>query len=627
MERLHDGDPPTIGRYRLLARLGAGAGGVVYLARSPGNRRVAVKVIHPHVMRAAGYRRRFDREVRAARAVGGFHTAAVVDVGWSKGSAWLVTEYVPGPSLRQVVDTHGPLTARSVPVLVRGVAEGLGAIHAAGVVHRDLKPSNVLLTANGPRVVDFGIAAFDDETTATLALGTPGFTAPEQTMGLRPGPSGDMFSLGALLVYAATGRGPFGDGEPATLLHRARTQPPDLGPLAAPLRQIAAACLALDPGERPTPQEVLAGLADVDSATEEWLSHEIIAHRPIPEPEQGPAPPPSRRRAPLLVCAVVSALLLICVLVFVHSAPESPSDAPALSSTPSEPVKIRIPAGTVHDLRLSADGRQLGIATSNGVALVDTDSGAVTRITRVASEDFARISRDGNRLYAFSYASESVGVFDSASGARIDSIAAGRSRAGGLSGDGARLFVAAGNDVLTVDTATDAVVGERITLPREASDFAASPDGQRLYVVEYSYRTDPENQLWVLDLAQGTVRGRIDVGGRAMAVAMSADGRRAAVINWGSDRLSLIDPGTDTVVAAVALGQPAAAVVLSADGARAYVAVEGASIVLVIDTVGHTVIDRIRVNPDPRHLELSADGKRLFVASGSDSSVWVAPVG
>ena len=272
MRSLRTDDPARIGDYAVLGRLGHGAMGTVYLARSPGGRPVAVKVARPDLAADPAFRYRFRQEVATARAVGGFWTAAVVDADPDAEQPWLATEYVPGPNLHEAVTAHGPLPEPALCRLVAGLAEALNAIHGAGLVHRDLKPSNVLLAADGPRVIDFGIAKAVQSAglTATgMVVGTPGYLSPEQIRGDEVGPPSDVFALGAVLVYAATGRGAFGDGDAAALLYRAVHTPPNLDGVPDNLRALAARCLDPDPALRPTPAQLLAELGPAESA--DWL--------------------------------------------------------------------------------------------------------------------------------------------------------------------------------------------------------------------------------------------------------------------------------------------------------------------------------------------------------------------
>ena len=235
--------------------------GRVFLGVSPGGRPVAVKAIRAELAVDPEFRARFGREVAAARRVSGVFTAQVVDADVDGPVAWMATAYVPGPSLAEAVDTHGPLPEASLLALAAGLAESLNAIHAAGVVHRDLKPSNVLLAEDGPRVIDFGISRAVESTMLTqagLVVGSPGFMSPEQATGYEVGPPSDIFSLGAVLAFAATGQGPFGTGTTAALLYRVVHGTPSLDLVPPTVRPLIEHCLAKDPRQRPTANGLLA---------------------------------------------------------------------------------------------------------------------------------------------------------------------------------------------------------------------------------------------------------------------------------------------------------------------------------------------------------------------------------
>ena len=252
---LQPADPQLIGPYQVLGRLGAGGMGRVFLGMSAAGRPVAVKIVHAELAADPEFRARFSSEVAAARKVSGLFTALVVDADVDARVPWLATAYVAGPSLSEAVRSRGPLTTGSLLALAADLAKSLTAIHAAGVVHGDLKPSNVLLALDGPRVIDFGISQAAEATPlarAGLVVGTPSFMSPEQAAGKEVGPLSDVFSLGAVLAFAATGRKPFGTGQPAAVLERVVRGTADLEDVPAEVRPLIERCLAKDPGLRPT---------------------------------------------------------------------------------------------------------------------------------------------------------------------------------------------------------------------------------------------------------------------------------------------------------------------------------------------------------------------------------------
>jgi serine/threonine protein kinase len=272
-------DPREIGPYRLLGQLGSGGMGQVFLGMSAGGRPIAVKVIRAELAEDPEFRARFRREVAAAQKVSGLFTALVIDADLDSPVPWLATAYVAGPSLSEAVRGHGPLPVRTLLTLTAGLAESLSAIHAAGVVHGDLKPSNVLLAEDGPRVIDFGISQAAGASVATntkVMIGSPGFMSPEQVLGSDVSPASDMFSLGAVLTFAATGQGPFGSGSNAALMYRLVNSPASLGSVPGELRRLVGSCLAKHPGDRPTARELLAQVGAIQPAPG-WLAESIIS--------------------------------------------------------------------------------------------------------------------------------------------------------------------------------------------------------------------------------------------------------------------------------------------------------------------------------------------------------------
>jgi serine/threonine protein kinase/ABC-type branched-subunit amino acid transport system substrate-binding protein len=273
MEPLRTTDPAKLAGHRLLGRLGAGGMGVVYLARSTGGTLVALKVIQAEYAEDTGFRERFRREAETARRVRSPWVASLVDADPEAAQPWLATAFVPGPSLGEAVAEQGPLQVRGLRVLGARLAEALREIHGAGLVHRDVKPGNVLLALDGPRLIDFGIARDPEDTALTSAgvvVGTPGFLPPEQAGGAGvPGPAGDVFSLGCVLAFAATGRPPFGTGSLDALLYRTVHDAPDLDGVPAELAAVVGGCLEKEPELRPAAAELaqtLMGAAPAEPA-------------------------------------------------------------------------------------------------------------------------------------------------------------------------------------------------------------------------------------------------------------------------------------------------------------------------------------------------------------------------
>ncbi|WP_405435143.1 serine/threonine protein kinase [Streptomyces avidinii] len=356
MDALTPEDPTHIGPYRLIGLLGAGGMGRVYLARSMGGRTVAVKAVRETLAQQDEFRWRFAREVEAARSVGGSWTAPVLDADTQADTPWVAIGYVPGPDLHTVVvgDEYGPLPEESVLALANGLAHALADIHVAGLVHRDIKPSNVLLTVDGPRVIDFGIARaletpVDGVRTRTgVVIGSPGFMSPEQVRGEKPGPASDVFCLGSVLMYAATGRTPFGElGSGAhALMFRIAEEAADLEGLSDPLYGLVRDCLAKDPARRPSTGDLLERTSQWDlTARPDWLPGKLLAslgssagrlldadgpsaRTHLIPPAQAVLPPPDApsakrprraiRRPRLLVLATALALTAVTVVLLPH---------------------------------------------------------------------------------------------------------------------------------------------------------------------------------------------------------------------------------------------------------------------------------------------------------------------
>lgn len=420
---LDPGDPRTIGPYRLLARLGSGGMGDVFLGRSPGGRRVAIKAVHRHLAADAEFVARFGQEVTAARAVGGFYTAAVIDADPAAARPWLATEYIPAPTLKQVVAQHGPLPESAVEVLASGIAEALGAIHAAGVVHRDLTPANVLVSESGPRVIDFGIAralAHTRSLTGTGAvIGSPGYMSPEHISGDEVTPVSDVFSLGAVLVFALTGAGPFGTGNLAQTMFRVLHDPPHLPELAeGALRQVITACLAKDPIARPGTEQVLAAFGRMPGETVDaagWLPATLTTQRVSVRP---------RRRTVLLAGAGVAgtALLGVGIAALARNLTIGTTSGAALPEPGPPPGTVlwKTDVGAISDRELTApavDGNLVYAGSIDGtVYALDIRTGAVVWKAEMGSEIRRTPIVQGGSVFASVYSK--IAAFDAATGQR-----------------------------------------------------------------------------------------------------------------------------------------------------------------------------------------------------------------
>jgi hypothetical protein len=293
-------DPAELGGHQLVGRLGEGSQGVVYLGLSPEGEHVAIKLLHARMAEDPGARERFVHELSAAKKVARFCTAQVLDADLAGDHPYIVSEYVEGRSLRSVILAAGPRTGGALERLAIGTLTALAAIHRAGIVHRDFTPHNVLLGPDGPRVIDFGIAralgaaGFAD----TGSVGTPAYMAPEQVSGRRLGPSADLFAWGATILFAATGRPPFGNESVHAVMERIVHDEPDVSVLPEPLRSVVAACLAKDPARRPAAQQAQADLLDEATARFEEDLMPPPAFGTVTPPAAGPSSEPAERGTP-----------------------------------------------------------------------------------------------------------------------------------------------------------------------------------------------------------------------------------------------------------------------------------------------------------------------------------------
>ncbi|MFE3389599.1 WD40 repeat domain-containing serine/threonine protein kinase [Streptomyces anulatus] len=577
------GIPAEMGPYRLEGLLGEGGMGRVYLGRTPAGSAVAVKVVHRAYAADPEFRKRFALEVAAARRVQGLYTVPVVAADLDAGEPWLATAYAPGPSLQQAVGERGPLPADEVLVLTARIAEALETIHAAGVIHRDLKPSNIVLTADGPKVIDFGIARAVDVTAVTatgMRAGTPAYMAPEYIRGQQVTEAGDVFALGLVAHFAATGRLAFGGGSDHGVAYRIIEAAPDLDGCPESVRRVVARCLEKDPARRPTPAEVvrLCGGAET-GGTGDGRTPTVVSAPPVTGPDAPTATAPAHTPAPdahpvtpstppyVALLGVVGVIALAAVLVAVllpssKKPPKSKQPYPVVAAT-------AIFAKGTSGIAFSRDGRTLATGGEQGkVRLWDVATRKVR--TTLIEKDWAGkplrvlnvvFSADGKTLATRTY-SHVVGVWDVAGRREIRRIEE-HAYSIALSPDGKRITLGSSVGAGLWD-ANSRSEDPRAHFTQEVrvTDVAFSPDGKTLASVgdASDNRSSPNNEpakLWDLTridpepYGQGDPRRNLALEDVTYAVAFSPDGKTLATGGPGGD-VRLWDVATGRLKATLA---------------------------------------------------------------------------
>jgi WD40 repeat protein len=664
MEGLQHGDPASVGGYQLLGRLGAGGMGQVFLGVSPSGRRVAVKLIHPIHAGTEHFRERFAREVEAARRVGGFHTAPVVDADPHAQTPWMVTAYIEGPSLQEAVDLFGPLPPARVRTLGAGLAEGLTAIHAHGLVHRDLKPANVIMAEDGPRIIDFGIARAIGATALTSAgsvVGTFAYMSPEQVRGDPVMPVSDVFSLGSMLAFAATGRAPFGSDTAATVMFRIVSQPPDLAGVAdEDLRSLIEACLAKSPGDRPQLPVVLAALtgrgpvpAPVVPRTVSVAGGRDAQTRTHPgtnPPATVPPGPPgharpavrrARRRTVTLIAAAAALATAGAVIPILltngpgTAAGHGASTGSSLGRTiPARDFTVQLPANEeADDLAFSPDGTVLAVGAQNSGAtyLWDVATGkqaAILKVRGSGSITSVAFSPHGN-LLASANANRQVFLWDVPTGTLVATLTSpgyGWTDGVAFSPDGKLLAIGQGNHQVYVWSVATRRITHTFSAASLINGVAFSPDGQFLA------GTGPTTVIWNVATGQRYAAFYDPRDQNDESPAFSPDGKVLAVAN-GVNKVYLWDVASGNIIATLViavhpfgLGANNRTVAFSPDG----------KLLATGDSFYHVELWNVATGKvvgtiiDPRQagfwgVAFSPDGRLVAAANGA-GTVWVRVV-
>ncbi|MEV5950032.1 serine/threonine-protein kinase [Streptomyces sp. NPDC051993] len=609
--------PESVGAYRLESVLGAGGMGVVHLATSPSGMRLAVKVVHAQHAADPEFRARFRQEVSAARRVSGAFTASVVDADPEADRPWMATVHIPGPTLAERVRDSGPLTAEEVRRLGAGLAEALRDIHRAGVVHRDLKPSNVLLAADGPKVIDFGISRpYDSDlrTETGKLIGTPPFMAPEQFQRPREvGPAADVFAMGAVLVHAATGRGPFDSDSHYVVAYQVVHNEPDLTGVPDDLEPVLRDCLAKDPGDRPTPDELMCALRSAAYGSEAHIRTQRFRN-PVrgksAAAESAGASRPSRRvrgRARWVLGALALVGIAGGAVAGVQALPdgtgtETVAAAPEQGAAPQfRPWSVQLPGKGTGENRVpfcsaGPDGHSLYCAAPGvAVARLDPLDGKILwsvpgAAGAMLSDDLAPVVA-GGRVLVRTPGGGALRAYDPGTGKQVWSVDVSAYSGMRPAGDTVLLSASDGG-VTALNSLTGTPrwhhrIGDRrsqwiVSGALGRGDSPGSGGGAALAFVATPSADGASTSVCAVDPATGAVRWQSRVDGRLRPVA--ADGKALFLLPADAGGLTSAVVRLDTITRAVRrtpLTSPLDQAQAAADGDTVYVFGAGGALVAV----------------------------------------------
>ncbi len=638
LEPLSADDPRRLGPFRLEGRLGRGGMATAFLGND-GERWAVVKLIYQHLAEDPAFRARLGRELDTMRRVGG-GAATVLSQDLESSRPWFAFEYIDGQTLSERVTTAGSLTGQALLDFAVQLAQRIQILHDAGVTHRDIKPSNVILSPQGVRLIDFGIAVGEDDTALTSVGGTAGtlaWSSPEQVTGEEIGPAADVHAWGLCVLYAATGEEPFGSGTAANLMYQVIHTVPET-PQSMPRDLAAAIAVAMskDPVDRPAIARMT--LPDFGfeppSPVHSMDDHSGSVGDGHLDGEQAGSLRRGKRRFSagiftIAIVAILSVVLAWQVLFNQGAGTQDASDSASPSPVAVSPAPTSVTA-TVNvgegpmDVAFSSDGTRVYVPSfvDGSVSVIEAESNLV--VNRIPLGEGLRdvaVSADDSQLFVSNSVTDSLSIVDNVTGTEVKTVRVGEDPHGvARSPDGSKVYVAnVGSGSVSVVDAEKGTVLDTVLVEKSPVDIAATTDGTRIYVTNWG-----SESVSVIDTATNKVVGKIKVGTKPWGVAVTSDGSRAYVVNSGfAGTVSAIDTAIDDVVELIYVGSEPVGIAISPDDLWAYVTRVAGNSVSPVNLMDDTVANPIRVGRDPRGVAISPDGSRVYTANFSGESVSV----